>query len=315
MQAKSSCTFDETRIQVEIVVDDRIKLIRRHIQQILQYKTANLGRPSGAKVSVKIERDKVAQALVTTQYTGIRQEHLARLLEGARQGEGYTTTEPIFGKCLIEEEGSDVVVVGLASGAVCETLIDKDTLSMADSEPDDACEEVRVRLDRIVVAESVVGGICLKIELATLFLGLGDVLLPALEKEVGIVAEVDVFAGDAAIDLEDAVLGQAKSRANRVWDTGVCAANGVFTAHQVTASYEAKGREKDTEAEVKAITGLYGIGSFGKAGDSGPRYVAMVCQGIERWADAPNIGGPWGLELMIWVITGDFLETLRLRRG
>lgn len=72
---------------------------------------------------------------------------------------------------------------------------------MGDQEPGDTSEKFRVGLSRDVVSVSIVDGIQLEIEKPIGLGGLVDVFFPSLEEEVGIVSEVGVLTGDAAIDL------------------------------------------------------------------------------------------------------------------
>ena len=66
-------------------------------------------------------------------------------------------------------------------------------------------------------------------------MGLTDVhvFIPSLQDEVGVVTKIAVLAGDAAVDLEDAVFAQAQSRAESVWYTVVGASNGVLASDEV----------------------------------------------------------------------------------
>lgn len=238
---RNSLTLDESSVQIEVVVNDRIQLPRTYIQQILQYETTELGRATCTQVGGQVERDKVAHALIAAQCARICQEHLPGLLKGFYEGKGVAASIPIVGECFIEEEWCYIVVIRFLGGAVGEAGIDEDALSVRDGKPDDAREEVGVRLDRVVVAVPVVNGIGLEIEFTALRLGFFDVLVPALEEEVGIVAEVDVLTCNTAIDLKSSMFVQATSRPECVWDTGVSATDGVLTTHQVTTCQEAKG--------------------------------------------------------------------------
>ena len=52
-----------------------------------------------------------------------------------------------------------------------------------------------------------------------------DIFLPTLEKEVGVVSEINVFSCDTAIDLEYTMLVEAKGWADCVWDPAISSTN------------------------------------------------------------------------------------------
>ena len=95
-------------------------------------------------------------------------------------------------------------------------------------EADDPCGEAWVCLDGSFEAQTIVCSISLRIEESTVLCGLGNVLLPSLEEEVSLISKMSIFAGDAAIDLEDAMLGEAASRTESVWNTRISSADGIF---------------------------------------------------------------------------------------
>ena len=102
---------------------------------------------------------------------------------------------------------------------------------MRNRKPDHASEEVRVRTKGVVIAETIVYGVRCKIEFAALRLGFFDILVPALEEKIGIVAKVDVLAGNAPVDLEHSMLVEAKRRPECIWDARVGTSDAIYTTH------------------------------------------------------------------------------------
>ncbi len=87
--------------------------------------------------------------------------------------------------------------------------MNEDALGVGHCKPGNSSKELRVRRRRNVITVSVILSIGRCAKVPTVLVRDGNILVPSLLQEVGVVAELDILTSDTAINLENTMVVQA----------------------------------------------------------------------------------------------------------